>query len=168
MRDTFFLIGLLALLWLSISGIYKPAILLLGLASLILVTWLVIRMKIIGEEHNPTVFAWRLPRFWLWALREIVISNIHVARLVFRPEQISPRIVYQNVHFQRPLGKVIYGNTCTLTPGTVTVQLTKAGTVIHALDAKSADSLAELERRVHWLEGETEEAPPGDAGEERR
>lgn len=168
MRDTLFLIGLLALLWLSISGIYKPAILLLGLGSLILVTWLVIRMKIIGEEHNPTVFAWRLPRFWLWALREIVISNIHVARLVFRPEQISPRIVYQNVRFQRPLGKVIYGNTCTLTPGTVTVQLTKSGTVIHALDAKSAESLAELERRVHWLEGETEHATRDDTGEQQQ
>lgn len=157
MRDTFFLITLLALLWLSISGIYKPVILLLGLASVVLVTWLVIRMRIIGEEHNPTVFAWRLPRFWLWALREIVISNIHVARLVFRPEQISPRIVYQDVQFKRPLGKVIYGNTCTLTPGTVTVQMTPKGAVLHALDAKSAESTIAVERKVHWLEGDADE-----------
>ncbi len=158
MRDTIYLIVLLTLLWLAISGIYTPVILLLGLGSLILVSWVVIRMNIIGDEHNPTVFAWRLPRFWLWALREIVKSNIHVARLVFNPEKISPRIVYQHVQFHRPLGKVIYGNTCTLTPGTVTVQLTRSGTVIHALDAESADSLAELERRVHWLEGEAEGA----------
>lgn len=159
MRDIFFLILLLTLLWLSISGIYKPVILLLGLASLVLVTWVVVRMKIIGEEHNPTVFAWRLPRFWLWALREIVISNLHVARLVFNPKQISPRIVYRNAQFQRPLGKVIYGNTATLTPGTVTVQLTRNGAVMHALDARSAESLAELERRVHWLEGENTDTP---------
>ncbi len=165
MRDTAFLIILLALLWLAISGIYKPAILLLGLGSLVLVTWIVIRMKIIGDEHNPTVFAWRLPRFWLWALREIVISNIHVARLVFRPERISPRIVYREVRFERPLTKVIYGNTCTLTPGTVTVQQTRSGAVIHALDATSADSLDELERRVHWLEGER--GPEG-KGEEQQ
>lgn len=157
MRDTIFLIILLILLWLSISGIYKPVILLLGLASVVLVTWLVIRMKIIGEEHNPTVFAWRLPRFWLWALREIVVSNIHVAKLVFRPEQISPRIVYQNVRFKRPLGKVIYGNTCTLTPGTVTVQMTRNGAVLHALDAKSAEATLAIQRKVHWLEGSSDE-----------
>ncbi len=168
MRDTIFLILLLALLWLAISGLYKAPILLLGLASVVLVTWLVIRMRIIGEEHNPTVFAWRLPRFWLWALREIVVSNIHVARLVFRPERISPRIVYQNVQFKRPLGKVIYGNTCTLTPGTVTVQLTRTGTVIHALDAKSAESLGQLERKVHWLEGESEPVTPENGRQHRQ
>ena len=152
MRETIFLILTLALLWLSISGIYTPAILLLGLGSLVLVFWLVTRMKIVGEEHNPFVFSWRLPVFWLWALREIVISNLHVARLVFNPEKISPRIVYQPAHFQRPLGKVIYGNTCTLTPGTVTLQLTRQGSVIHALDAKSAGSLEQLIEKVKWLE----------------
>lgn len=159
MRETIFLILTLAILWLAISGVYKPAIMLLGLASLILVSWLVVRMKIIGEEHNPAVFSWRLPIFWLWALREIVVSNVHVARLIFSPEKISPRIVYQQVRFQRPLGKVIYGNTCTLTPGTVTVQLTPQGSVIHALDAKSAGSLEQLVEKVKWLEGDQPKSP---------
>ncbi|MGY6553712.1 MAG: Na+/H+ antiporter subunit E [Wenzhouxiangella sp.] len=163
MRETIFLILTLAILWLAISGVYKPAIMLLGLGSLILVSWLVIRMKIIGEEHNPIVFSWRLPVFWLWALREIVISNVHVARLIFSPEKISPRIVYQAIEFERPLGKVIYGNTCTLTPGTVTVQLTRKGSVIHALDAKSAGSLAQLIEKVEWLEGRQAKTPEAQA-----
>lgn len=155
MRDKIFLILLLALLWLAISGIYKPVILLLGVGSVILVSWVVTRMQIIGEEHNPVVFAWRLPMFWLWALREIITANIHVAKLVFNPERISPRLVHLEVDFQRPLGKVIFGNTCTLTPGTVTVRLTRHSILAHTLDAHSAASLLEgtLKAKVDWLEG---------------
>lgn len=159
MRETILLILSLAILWLAISGVYKPAIMLLGLGSLILVSWLVIRMKIIGEEHNPFVFSWRLPVFWLWALREIIISNVHVAGLIFKPEKIRPQIIYTEVEFQRPLGKAIYGNTSTLTPGTVTVQLSRHGSVIHALDAKSAGSLKQLIEKVKWLEGSHAKAP---------
>lgn len=157
MRELIFLFFLLSLLWLVASGIYKPLLLCLGLGSVLLVLWIVTRMKIVGEEHNPLVFSWRLPVFWLWALKEIVIANLHVARLVFSPERISPRIVHMNVDFIRPLGKVVFGNTCTLTPGTVTVRLTKTSIVAHALDGKSAAALVDgtLKEKVDWLEGKS-------------
>ena len=158
MRDTIFLIVLLALLWLAISGVYKPVVLALGAGSIGLVIWLSLRMRVIGEEHNPLVFAWRLPLFWIWALAEIVRSNLHVARLVFDPQAVSPRIVTTRVPFKSALGKVVYGNTCTLTPGTVTLMLSEDKLVAHALDAQSAEALSDgkLARKVRWLEGNTE------------
>lgn len=155
MRNVIFLILLLALLWLAISGVYKPVVMTLGVASVILVTWLSLRMQVVGEEHNPLVFAWRLPLFWLWALVEIVRANLHVARLVFKPEAVNPRIVTTDVPFRSALGKVIYGNTCTLTPGTVTLMLNRDKLVAHALDAESAEALVsgKLAEKVLWLEG---------------
>lgn len=158
MRDTIFLTIVLAALWLMISGVYKPVILLLGGLSVVLVTWLALRMQVVGEEHNPMVFSWRLPLFWAWALGEIIRANLHVARLVLRPERISPRIVTTAVPFRTPLGKVVYGNTCTLTPGTVTLMLNKKKLVAHALDRESADSLlsGRLAAKVQWLEGSAE------------
>ncbi|MCA1779000.1 MAG: Na+/H+ antiporter subunit E [Xanthomonadaceae bacterium] len=158
MRDTFFLSLLLAALWLAISGVYKPVILMLGGASLLLVVWLSLRMKIVGEEHNPTVFSWRLPLFWLWALVQIIQSNLHVARLVFSPQKISPRIVTVPVPMKSSLGKVVFGNTCTLTPGTVTIGLNREKLVAHALDRQSARALVsgQLAAKIVWLEGSTE------------
>lgn len=158
MRDLFFLIVLLALLWAAISGVYKPVVVFLGVASIGLVAWLALRMRVVGEEHNPLVFSWRLPLFWAWALKEIVRANIHVARLTFSAEKVSPRIVTTPAPFKSSLGKVVYGNTCTLTPGTVTLMLTREKLVAHALDAESAESLlnGELIEKVRWLEGSSE------------
>ena len=91
-------------------------------------------------------------------LAEIVRSNLHVARLVFDPQGVSPRIVTTRVPFKSALGKVVYGNTCTLTPGTVTLMLSEDKLVAHALDAQSAEALSDgkLARKVRWLEGNTE------------
>ncbi|MEE4297057.1 MAG: Na+/H+ antiporter subunit E [Wenzhouxiangella sp.] len=155
MKHILFLALTLTVLWLAISGVYKPVIFMLGVGSLVLVIWVASRMRIIGEEHNPLVFSWRLPVFWLWALREIVLANLHVARLVFKPQEISPRIVKVPVPLQSELGRVVYGNTCTLTPGTVTLTLDNEKLVAHALDQHSAEALlsGRLVRKIQWLEG---------------
>lgn len=158
MRKILFLTFILAALWLAISGVYKPVILLLGMASIALVVWLSLRMKVVGDEHDPLFFAWRLPLFWLWTLGEIIQANIHVARITFNPQRISPRIVTLPVRQRSSLGKVIYGNTCTLTPGTVTLFLDPEKLVAHALDRESAEGLqsGRLARKIAWLEGSAE------------
>ena len=158
MKHAIFLSMTLVGLWLAISGVYKPLLFVLGVVSIGLVIWVSLRMKIVGEEHNPLVFSWRLPVFWLWALKEIFQANLHVARLVFQPDQISPRIVRVPVPLDSSLAKVVYGNTCTLTPGTVTLTLDHEKLVAHALDERSAEALVSgrLARKVQWLEGSRE------------
>jgi multicomponent Na+:H+ antiporter subunit E len=158
MKNAAFLSFTLACLWLAISGVYKPLLFALGVVSIAMVIWVALRMKIVGEEHNPLVFSWRLPVFWVWALKEIFQANLHVARLVFQPERISPRIIRVPVPLESSLGKVVYGNTCTLTPGTVTLTLDNDKLVAHALDERSAQALVSghLVRKVQWLEGSRE------------
>jgi len=161
MKHVLFLAFTLSVLWLAISGVYKPVIFMLGAASVVLVIWVALRMKIVGEEHNPLVFSWRLPVFWLWALREIITANLHVARLIFRPQEISPRVVKVPMPLQSELGKVVYGNTCTLTPGTVTLTLDNEKLVAHALDGRSAEALlsGRLAKKIQWLEASKGSSP---------
>lgn len=158
MRASLFLTFLLAALWLAISGVYKPVILLLGVASVGLVVWLSARMQVIGDEHDPLSFGLRLPIFWIWTLGEIIKANLHVARLTLHPKRISPHIVTVPMEQRSSVAKVVFGNTCTLTPGTVTLLLDREKLVAHALDQESAEALisGRLARKVAWLEGSSE------------
>ncbi|PWG65127.1 Na+/H+ antiporter subunit E [Sediminicurvatus halobius] len=146
---------LLALLWLGISGVYKPLILLLGAASVALVVWLAERMEVLGAEHDPGLFSWRLPGYWAWLVWQIVLANIAVARSVLNPERIRPQVVRVPVPLHTPVAKVTYGNSVTLTPGTVTLALSRDEMIVHALLEEAAEDLrgGAMAERIAWLEG---------------
>mgnify|MGYP001029467626 CR=1 FL=1 len=145
---------LLSVLWLSISGVYKPQIMALGAASVVLVVWLSRRMDVVGVEHNPVLYSWRLPIYWVWLVGEIIKANLTVVRLVLNPSQISPRIVTVSVPHDNAVAKVTYANSCTLTPGTVTLLLEHAELTAHVLDAGSAEDLesGRMAAKISWLE----------------
>jgi multicomponent Na+:H+ antiporter subunit E len=145
---------LLAVLWLSISGVYKPQIIALGVASIVLVVWLARRMDVVGVEHNPVLYSWRLPLYWAWLIGEIVKANLTVIGLVIRPARIKPSIVTVPVPHRTAVAKVTYANSCTLTPGTVTLVLERDELTAHVLDAGSADELkaGHMAARISWLE----------------
>lgn len=154
MRYAISLALVLAALWLAISGVYKLLILLLGAASVALVLWLSRRMEVVGSEHNPVLFSWRLPFYWAWLVGQIFLANINVARLVLSPHRIQPRIIKVPVDFKSAVAKVTYANSVTLTPGTVSLLLTKAELTVHALDNHSANGLfsGNMSRKIDWLE----------------
>jgi len=145
---------LLALLWLSISGVYKPQIIALGAASVVLVVWLSRRMDVVGVEHNPVLYSWRLLVYWAWLIVEIVKANLTVVGLVLNPSRIGPRIVTVPVPHDNAVAKVTYANSCTLTPGTVTLLLEETELTAHVLDAGSAEDLqsGRMATKISWLE----------------
>ena len=161
MRYILALTFILAALWLAVSGVYKPLILLLGAGSIALVVWLSLRMEVVGVEHNPVLFSWRLPLYWGWLVWQIFLANIHVARLIFSPGHIRPRIMTVPAPHDTPVARVTYANSVTLTPGTVSLLLTEQELTVHALDTVSAKGLAEgtMAKRVAWLEGSDTEHP---------
>jgi len=154
MRYLFSLSLVLAILWLSISGVYKPQIIALGGASVVLVVWLSRRMDVVGVEHNPALYSWRLPVYWAWLVGEIVKANLTVVRLVLSPTRISPRILTVPVPHENAVSKVTYANSCTLTPGTVTLVLEQNELTAHVLDAGSAEDLksGRMAAKISWLE----------------
>jgi multicomponent Na+:H+ antiporter subunit E len=55
---------------------------------------------------------------------------------------------------QTGMGRVIYGNSITLTPGTITVDMEGDQVIVHALTQATADGVREggMDRRVTALE----------------
>jgi multicomponent Na+:H+ antiporter subunit E len=146
----------LAVLWLLLSGLYKPMLLSLGLASCALVVWLVRRFETIDHESVPLSLGWRIVPYWLWLLKEIVLSSLTVTRIVLAPTlRISPRVVKVASLPRSEVVRVVLGNSITLTPGTLTTDIDEDGVItVHALTAESAaDVLAgEMNRRASALE----------------
>jgi len=90
-------------------------------------------------------------------LKEILVANLHVARIILTPSlPISPIMVHYRSTQKTDLGRALYANSITLTPGTITVSLSVFGDyVVHAIDDASAAPLpGEMEERVATVFGE--------------
>ncbi|MEA1889561.1 MAG: Na+/H+ antiporter subunit E [Pseudomonadota bacterium] len=135
---------LLFVFWLLLSGHFEPLLLGLGLASVVLTIFLAKRMNVIDHESYPLHLSSRLPAFFVYISREIVIANIDVAKRIMKlsGKSISPRLVEIPVPQKTDVGRVIYANAITLTPGTVSVELTKDKIIVHALTREAADDLS--------------------------
>lgn len=157
------LIVLLAVAWALWSGHYSldPLIFIFGVSSVLVVVTLVARMdRLVGvlsqEDRIPGLGFWlRSPRFLAFMFVKVAQSNLHVARLILSPEQIDPRLIRAQTHQKTVLGQVIYANSITVTPGTLTLDVRDGELLVHALDGVSAESVenGEIDRAVCRLEG---------------
>lgn len=148
------LLLILAITWLLWSGLYKPLVVGLGAFSCVLSVYLAHRMGFFRHQAMVGLLP-RLPGYWLWLLREIVVSSLEVARLILTPSLlISPTVVVLKSEAQTEVGQVILGNSITLSPGTVTLDLHEGQLLIHCLTRESASELqnGEANRRAAALE----------------
>ena len=134
---------LLFAFWLGLSGHFGPLLIGLGLASTVLAVHLAHRMDILDHETHPARLTPRLLRYWLFLSIEIVKANIDVIRRILRPgKSISPQLVTLPLPQKSDLARVIYANSITLTPGTVTLRLDADTLLVHALSREAAEDLA--------------------------
>ena len=135
---------LLLMFWLFLSGHFEPLLLGLGLASVGLTIFLMRRMNMIDHEIYPFHLFSRLPAFLVYILREIVIANIDVIKRIMTTsgKAISPQLVEIPLPQKTDLGRTIYANAITLTPGTVSVDIKENMIIVHALTKEAADELA--------------------------
>ena len=143
-------------LWLLLSGHYQPLLLGLGVASTIVVVLIARRMDLIDREGHPIHLSWRFLLYLPWLGWEIVKANIDIARVIVRPKMvIGPTVLRLKGTQKSELGHVIYANSITLTPGTVTIGLEEGVLSVHALTRKAAEGLIsdDMDRRVTAVEG---------------
>jgi len=156
MRHVLALSILLSVFWLLNSGHYTPLILSFMVLSVVIVVTLCNRMDVVDGESQPLNLTFTIPGYWIWLIREVVKANIAVARCVWKgPESISPRLIKVTAHQKSDIGIVIYANSITLTPGTVSIDLEGNEITVHALTREAADDLmtGEMDRRVCRVEG---------------
>jgi len=137
--------------WLLWSGHYDGLLVGLGAASCVLVVLMVGRMRILDAETVPLTLPLRAPAYLLWLVWQIVRANLDVARRILSPSlPIAPRLVQVRAGQRTELGRTIFANSITLTPGTVSVELDGDVITVHALTAEAAEDLAggEMDARV--------------------
>ncbi len=146
----------IGLLWLLLSGHYTQTLLIIGACSAVFVVYIARRMEVVDHEGHPIHLRMRLlSLYWLWLLKAIVLANIDVCRRILtRDMPISPRVIKVRCTQKRDLGRVIYANSITLTPGTVSINVDRDIIEVHALTAQSAAALetGEMDRRVTLIE----------------
>ena len=155
MRHTISLSLSLAAFWLLISGHYNVFMLSLGAVSIIVVLYIVHRMDVVDHESQPIHLTLKFPAYYTWLIKEIILANIFVVKHIWLGNKsITPTLKTIKASQKTDIGKVIYANSITLTPGTVTVDLEGDQLMVHALCQQSIEDLeaGEMDRRVTQLE----------------
>ena len=148
----------LSVLWLLLSGHWHDPLLIgLGIASILLTLTVSLRMGVTDREGHPIHLALRGLLYWPWLIKEIVVANIDVAKAILGiTDAVRPSVFTVKASQRTDLGRTIYANSITLTPGTVTIGLQDDELTIHALTPAAREGLAtgEMDRRVTRVEGE--------------
>lgn len=133
------LIFFLAVLWWVLSGYTKILLISLGVVSVLFAAFVARRMNVVDDESHPFHLSMKLVRYWGYLLWQIVVSNIKMVQIILSPNpDINPRIVTVKITQNSALGKVVLGNSVTLTPGTVTLEIEGDTMVVHALNEATA------------------------------
>lgn len=134
MRFTLILVIALAAYWISLSGFFTPMLLGLGVISIALVIALCHRMKILDAETVPYLSLIPTLSYFIWLFVEIIKANVEVVRAVLSPDlEISPTLVKIPVKQKTDIGRTMFANSITLTPGTVSMAITEDEITVHAL-----------------------------------
>ncbi len=123
--------------WLLLSASLHWQHLMVGALLSVVVTIVWSQIKI-GEDSRRTTFTPKqlfLMIYYLLCLAwEVLKANIMVAMIVLNPKlPISPGLVIMHNDLKRDLMRVLYANSITLTPGTITVDLRGDYHVVHAV-----------------------------------
>lgn len=147
---------ILSCLWMLLSGHLEAFYLSLGAGSVILSSWLWWRAGLADEDRLNWRHVPRLLVYQVWLLKEIAWANWEVMREILRPRlAISPTVLRVLASQPDDLGRVIFANSITLTPGTIALEVDAQGVLVHALTAAGAESLATgtLDARVSAIYG---------------
>lgn len=143
-------------IWLLLSGIWTPFLMIAGAVCCALVVFIATRMDLIDGEGHPIGWSWRVPLYFPWLFWQILLSNVAVARLILAPSlPISPTNGMVPATQRTAVGLVAFANSITLTPGTVSLSVHPGCVHVHALTRTGFGDLmdGEMDRRVSQLEG---------------
>jgi multicomponent Na+:H+ antiporter subunit E len=115
-------------------------------------------MDVVDHEGFPIHIGPKGITYWPWLIWEIIKANIDVALIIIKPDlEISPIMFRAEASQKTEVGQVIYANSITLTPGTVTVGVNEGTVDVHALTIGAADEVisGRMDRRACQMEGDS-------------
>ena len=155
LKHTLITTFILFILWLLLSGHLEPLLLLLGLLSCLFVAWLSHKLALLNSDFQTLRFNLNLPKFLPWFFIELVKSNLDVSWRILHPTlSIQPNISTVPITKHSEVGKAVYANCITLTPGTYSIDINSAVIEVHSLTKNLAHNLqqGEMNKRILALE----------------
>lgn len=143
--------------WLVMSGKLEAFHIITGILAVSFVVWLDRRLGPLSKDEDTISlhahFA-KLPIYLPWLAWQMILSSIHVGKVILVPRhKIHPMMLKFNSQMPSNAARVILGNSITLTPGTLTLDIQGDTFLVHALDVQSSESLlaGDMQKRVGRL-----------------
>ena len=148
----------LFLFWLALSGHYTTF--LVGAGAIVVALCLVIaaRMSANDREGHPVHLLPSGLLYMPWLMWEILKSAWNVTLIIIDPRlPISPTMTRVRATQKTSVGIVVYANSITLTPGTITTDVSGHNLIIHAIAKDGADDLegGAMDQKVTAFEGQS-------------
>ncbi len=110
-----------------------------GIIAILLTLLISVKARIITAHSLKFI---QTIKYCSWLIIEIFWSAINVTKIAWQPElNLKPVVKWISSKQQTDLGLVIYANSITLTPGTITIEMNNNNLLIHALDGSGIDDL---------------------------
>ena len=140
---------MLVLLWMLLLNSFSLGGLLVGVVLAVVIT----RVTNNFWPQRPPVKSWSKAFAYLGVVAwDVVVANLQVTRLIlFRPvESLATRWVVLSLELRSPEAITVLAGTITMTPGTVSCDLSADGRslLVHCLDAPDAeDTVRQMKER---------------------
>ena len=145
---------ILFLLWIIFSGRFDGFHIIMGLIASAIVATFSGDLMFTSQEPRGIFQLWfRLFAYIPWLIYQIFLANLQVMYLVFHPnmmELINPQIIEFDSELKSDYARTTFANSITLTPGTITVNVTVLGRFsVHCINDKSGQSLpGDMETKI--------------------
>ena len=135
--------------WLLLTQKFDAFYLVLGALCALAIA----RLHTRGPSTSAMRWSW-LPVYVPWLLWQVLKSGAHLTYLILHPRlPIDPKLVRFTTSLRDPAAITIFGNSVTLTPGTITAEVNGGDVVIHAMDDACAADLGVIETTVSRMFG---------------
>lgn len=144
-------------LWIILNGRITLEIVLVGVAVCLLLT--LFTMKLTGQTFKQEMLGFfcvfRYVGYFALLVADMFRSGWRIVMLVLHPKrEVRPKMKHVRTGIRQEGHQVLYANSITLTPGTITVELEDGRFWVHALDASLLEGLEDnaMTRKLERLE----------------
>jgi len=139
--------GILLGIWLIFSGHYDVFHISMGVLSVALILLLnrsLFGVRLFPGDVHRELRIGRIFTYTAWLVKEIVLAALQVARIVLSPRMpVDPSLLEFHADLPNAGSQTILANSITLTPGTITIDITHGRFLVHSITGASSRSLVE-------------------------
>ncbi len=150
--------------WMILSGRTETKFVVYGIITAIVTTWVTYPLLLVSNKSNTRLYyvfgvsPIKALQYFVWLMWQLWLANVDVLFATTSQDlDIDPKVCRFYFRAENPMATVILANSITLTPGTVTLNVTDDGLYeVHALTKGAAEGLLDggMQKKVAWLFGE--------------